>query len=76
MFDLGRSKKGTGSFEFKRLWDFESQQLHYEYELVGCDSVPQKNPMNAKYALVIAAWKRLPKPVALWLGPKLVRSLG
>jgi len=25
---------------------------------------------------VIAAWKRLPKPVALWLGPKLVRSLG
>lgn len=76
VFDLGRSKKGTGSFEFKRLWDFESQQLHYEYELVGCDEVPQKNPMNAKYALVIAAWKRLPKPVALWLGPKLVRSLG
>lgn len=76
VFDLGRSKKGTGSFEFKRLWDFESQQLHYEYELVGCDSVPQKNPMNAKYTRVIEAWKRLPKPVALWLGPKLVRSLG
>ena len=76
VFDYGRSKKDTGPYSFKKNWGFEPQQLHYEYELVGCDSVPQKNPMNAKYTRVIEAWKRLPKPVALWLGPKLVRSLG
>jgi FemAB-related protein (PEP-CTERM system-associated) len=76
VFDLGRSKKGTGSFEFKRLWGFQPHQLHYEYELVNAEAVPQKNPLNAKYRLQIALWKRLPLPLAQWLGPKLVRSLG
>lgn len=76
VFDLGRSKKGTGSFEFKRLWGFEPQQLHYQYDLITRDSIPQNNPMNKKYRLFIEAWKRLPLPVAELLGPLLVRNLG
>lgn len=76
VFDLGRSKKGTGSFEFKRLWEFEPHQLHYQYDLITRDSIPQNNPMNKKYRLLIAGWKRLPLPVAELLGPMLVRNLG
>lgn len=76
VFDLGRSKKGTGSFEFKRLWGFQAQQLHYEYELVHASEVPQKNPLNPKYRLVVETWRRLPAPVVGVLGPLLVRSLG
>lgn len=75
-FDIGRSKKGTGSYEFKRLWGFEPHPLHYQYLLLQRDAIPQNNPTNPKYRLLIAAWQRLPMPVANWLGPHLVRSLG
>lgn len=75
-FDIGRSKQGTGSFEFKRLWGFTPHPLHYEYLLLRRDAIPQNNPTNPKYRLLIAAWQRLPVPVANLLGPPIVRSLG
>ena len=34
VFDYGRSKRGTGSFDFKKNWGFEPQPLNYEYCLV------------------------------------------
>lgn len=75
-FDIGRSKQGTGSFEFKRLWGFEPHPLHYQYLLIKRSELPQNNPTNPKYRLMIAAWQRLPLPLANWLGPHIVRSLG
>jgi hypothetical protein len=38
--------------------------------------LPEKNPNNPKYAMFIEAWKKLPLPVANFLGPFLIRSLG
>lgn len=76
VFDLGRSKKGTGSFEFKRTWDFQQYPLSYEYVLLRRSAIPQNNPMNPKYRLFIAMWKRLPLPVANLIGPRIVRALG
>ena len=35
VFDFGRSKQGTGSFEFKRHWGFEPSPLFYQYRLFG-----------------------------------------
>jgi FemAB-related protein (PEP-CTERM system-associated) len=75
-FDYGRSKRGTGSFDFKKNWGFEPAPLAYEYQLYKRDSVPQNNPSNAKYRLMIEAWRRMPISVANWLGPYVVRSLG
>ena len=75
-FDYGRSKLGTGPFAFKKNWGFEPQPLHYEYRLYKRDAVPQNNPANAKYRLMIETWRRLPLGVANWLGPYVVRSLG
>jgi FemAB-related protein (PEP-CTERM system-associated) len=76
VFDYGRSKQGTGPYAFKKNWGFEPTPLHYEYRLYKRDAVPQNNPANAKYKLMIETWRRLPLGVANWLGPFVVRSLG
>ena len=76
VFDYGRSKHGTGSFAFKKNWGFEPKPLHYEYCLYKSEGIPQNNPTNAKYKLMIATWRRLPIGVANWLGPFIVRNLG
>ena len=75
-FDYGRSKVGTGPYDFKRNWGFEPQPLHYRYQLVSAERVPENNPNNPKYRLFIKAWQRLPLPVANFLGPYIVRNLG
>ncbi|MCG5524364.1 FemAB family PEP-CTERM system-associated protein [Ectothiorhodospira haloalkaliphila] len=76
LFDYGRSKRGTGSFSFKKNWGFEPEPLYYEYHLVRAKDVPDINPLNPKYRLFIAGWKRLPLPVANVLGPVISRGLG
>ncbi|MEY2896859.1 MAG: hypothetical protein RL669_1128 [Pseudomonadota bacterium] len=76
VFDYGRSKRDTGSFDFKKNWGFEPVPLAYEYQLLTRDSVPQNNPANPRYRLMIDTWRRLPRPVANALGPHLVRHLG
>jgi FemAB-related protein (PEP-CTERM system-associated) len=76
MFDFGRSKAGTGAFAFKKNWGFEAKELPYCYRLAPGARIPENNPNNPKYRLIIEAWKRLPLPVANVLGPPLVRGLG
>ncbi|MDR1936638.1 MAG: FemAB family PEP-CTERM system-associated protein [Candidatus Accumulibacter sp.] len=76
VFDYGRSKRGTGSYAFKKNWGFEPRPLYYEYRLYRRDAIPQNNPSNVKFRLFIEAWRRLPVGVANWLGPFIVRSLG
>ncbi len=75
-FDYGRSKRGTGPFDFKRNWGFEPVPLAYEYCLYRREGIPENNPLNPKYRALIALWRRLPLPVANFLGPYLVKGLG
>jgi FemAB-related protein (PEP-CTERM system-associated) len=76
LFDFGRSKEGTGAFSFKKNWGFPPAPLEYRYALAPGQTIPEVNPLNPKYRLMIAAWKRLPLPVANLLGPPLVRGVG
>ena len=76
MFDFGRSKLGTGAYAFKHNWGFDPAPLHYRYRLAPGAAIPDHNPLNPKYRLFIAAWKRLPLPVTTLLGPQIVRGLG
>jgi FemAB-related protein (PEP-CTERM system-associated) len=76
LFDFGRSKLGTGAFAFKKNWGFEPRPLAYRFRLRQGATIPEQNPTNPKYRLLIAAWKRLPLPVAGLIGPRLVRGLG
>ncbi|NKB21353.1 MAG: FemAB family PEP-CTERM system-associated protein [Alphaproteobacteria bacterium] len=75
-FDFGRSKLGTGAFSFKKNWGFEPMPLTYEYMLRKSDNIPVINPTNPKYRLFIEAWKRLPLPIAKFVGPMISRNLG
>jgi FemAB-related protein (PEP-CTERM system-associated) len=75
-FDYGRSKRGTGSFDFKKNWGFVPTPLAYEYLLLRRNGVPQNNPLNPRYQAMIALWRRLPRPVVDRLGPRIARSLG
>ena len=73
-FDFGRSTPGDGPFQFKRQWGAEPSPLSWEYRLLKGD-MPNTSPSNPKYQMAIAMWKRLPVPVATWLGPSIVRSI-
>jgi len=76
LFDFGRSKAGTGPYSFKKNFGFETQALPYECYLVPSDAIPDVNPLNPKYRLMINVWSKLPLPVANFVGPFLARSLG
>lgn len=75
-FDFGRSKKDTGSFFFKTDWGYAPEWLHYEYKLLGLSAIPEKNPLNQKYRLMVESWKRLPIVISNLLGPWISRQLG
>jgi FemAB-related protein (PEP-CTERM system-associated) len=76
LFDFGRSKIGTGAHAFKRNWGFTPTPLAYQFHLAAGRSMPNINPLNPKFRPLIAAWRRLPLPVAMRLGPWLVRGIG
>jgi FemAB-related protein (PEP-CTERM system-associated) len=76
LFDFGRSKIGTGALDFKTNWGFAPEKLCYRYKLAPGAAIPDHNPLNPKYRLLIEAWKRLPLPLANAIGPAIVRGLG
>ena len=73
-FDFGRSKAGTGAAAFKKNWGFTPEVRRYAKRSEGPGRTV--NPLNPKYAAVIATWKRLPLPIANLVGPWLSRGLG
>jgi FemAB-related protein (PEP-CTERM system-associated) len=76
LFDFGRSKRGTGAFDFKKNWGFTPEPLPYLYRLHKGTKLPDLNPLNPKFRLFIEAWKRLPLGIANTIGPHIVRNLG
>lgn len=76
LFDFGRSKADTGPFSFKKNFGFQPEPLPYEYYLVSAKRVPDVNPLNPKYRLLVNTWSRLPVPLTNLIGPLLARSLG
>ena len=75
-FDFGRSKVGTGAYAFKKNWGFEPKPLVYAVRT--SDGAPPRdiNPLNPKYRLKIALWKKLPLWLANRAGPLIARGLG
>jgi FemAB-related protein (PEP-CTERM system-associated) len=76
IFDYGRSKRGTGSFDFKEHWGFEPEPLFYEYYLVRAKSMPNLSPTNPSYGRAIQLWKSLPVWLTQWIGPRVAAYLG
>jgi FemAB-related protein (PEP-CTERM system-associated) len=76
VFDFGRSKAGTGAYDFKKNWGFAAQPLHYEYQLYTLSELPENNPLNPRFQLLIKLWRRMPISLANLIGPYLVKNLG
>jgi FemAB-related protein (PEP-CTERM system-associated) len=73
IFDFGRSKKESGSFDFKAHWGMQMRDLPYEILLVNRKELPHYSPNNPRFRAAIKLWQRLPLPVTRVLGPPLIR---
>lgn len=74
-YDFGRSKKGTGSFDFKKRWGMVMSDLPYQYHLVEKQSLPDTSPLNPKFSLGVRLWRKLPMPIANTVGPIVANHL-
>lgn len=75
IFDFGRSRVGTGSYDFKRHWGFEPRPLPYQYLLVRAKALPNVSPSNPRFRWAIKAWQRMPLTLTKWVGPWMTRYL-
>ena len=75
-FDFGRSKTGSGAFDFKRNWGFEPEPLSYASWTAPGAERRDADPASASHSAKISLWRRLPLPVANRLGPWIARGLG
>jgi FemAB-related protein (PEP-CTERM system-associated) len=74
-FDFGRSREGTGAYNFKRHWGFEPVPLPYQYVLLDGSRMPDLSPSNPKMQYAVEAWKRMPLPLTKLVGPLVTRYL-
>ncbi|MEQ1889845.1 MAG: FemAB family XrtA/PEP-CTERM system-associated protein [Alphaproteobacteria bacterium] len=76
VFDFGRSKAGTGPYSFKKNWGFTPVPVTHAYYLPDGGPIPNTNPTNPKYELMIKAWQRMPLALANLIGPYIIRGIG
>ncbi len=75
-FDFGRSKAGTGAYAIKKNWGFEPRPLSYAVRTAEGGAARSVNPLDARYRLQVALWRKLPLWASNRLGPLLARGLG
>lgn len=76
--DLGRSQRGSGQYEFKKGWGAKPRPLYQQYFLNRLEAVSDMSAQaegGYKYRLFTQLWRRLPLPLARWLGPQIRRHL-
>ena len=75
-FDFGRSKKGTGAFDFKRHWGFEAEPLCYRVHGREGHGLAERTVDDRGVRFLRWGWRRLPWGLTKLLGPALVRRFG
>ncbi len=73
--DLGRSFRSAGTFEFKRQWGGRPHPLPWLFVDVVPGAAPPVDRDAGRFPALVAAWKRLPLPVANALGPWVRRQV-
>jgi FemAB-related protein (PEP-CTERM system-associated) len=76
IFDYGRSKRGTGAYDFKTFWGFEPEPLYYEYYLVKRKEIPNLSPANPRFGRAIEMWRKMPLRLTQFIGPMVAKYLG
>ena len=75
-YDYGRSKVGSGPYNFKKWQGFEPEPLTYWSWTPPGASARNIDPTDEGYSSSIALWKKLPLSVATRIGPFIARGLG
>lgn len=76
-FNFGRSRVGTGSFDYKRHWGFQAQPLQYQHWAIS-DATQDGwslHPNHPKWQLPIKVWQRLPLWLTFKIGPWIAKQL-
>jgi FemAB-related protein (PEP-CTERM system-associated) len=76
VFDFGRSKKGSGAFDFKCHWGFEPEPLRYRVSGRDGEDVSGRTVNDGGVQLLRRAWRHLPLGVTKRLGPFFIRRFG
>ena len=74
-FDFGRSTKEASTYKFKKQWGAIEHALHWHYWTRDDNDLPEINPDNPKYKLVIRAWQMLPVFITRIIGPLISKNL-
>ena len=74
-FDFGRSKTGSGPYNFKKNWGFEPTPLTYASWTAPGVAKRDVDPTSNAYQRKIALWKKLPLRLANAIGPAIARGL-
>jgi FemAB-related protein (PEP-CTERM system-associated) len=75
-FDFGRSKQGTGAFDYKRHWGFDPEPLRYRVHTRG-ERAPSPHTVDDAGVRVLRwGWRHLPLGLTKLLGPALLRRFG
>jgi FemAB-related protein (PEP-CTERM system-associated) len=73
--DFGRSTRDSGTHKFKQLWDTADVPLPWASWTRSGEAAAELSPANPKFQLATWAWKKLPLPLANFVGPHIVRNL-
>jgi FemAB-related protein (PEP-CTERM system-associated) len=75
LFDFGRSKAGSGQAAWKKSFGFDPLPL--VYHAWSADGAQRDiDPGSVRYQRRVALWKKLPLPIANFIGPFISRGLG
>ncbi|MDO6442529.1 FemAB family XrtA/PEP-CTERM system-associated protein [Marinobacter sp. 2_MG-2023] len=81
-FDFGRSTLGEGTYRFKKQWGAQPYELIWTDYLDGVKNTARAETSRVSTSnvsrlrpLIENIWRRLPLPMANWLGPKLRRYI-
>lgn len=74
-FDFGRSSRDSTTWRFKKQWGAQEKDLYWRYWLPGGAQLPELNPSNPKYQLMIKTWQCLPVWLTKLIGPPVVKFL-
>ncbi len=75
MIDFGTSNQDSPNAAFKLQWCAQKIPLAWSYYPVRQKRLSLLSPKNPKFKLAIELWKKLPPPVADFIGPKLIRGI-
>jgi FemAB-related protein (PEP-CTERM system-associated) len=74
-FDFGKSRRGSGSFDFKKNMGFEPRDLPFQFIFNTRSELPSFNPSNPKLSLLLEVWSRQPLWTSKIAGPLLNKFL-